>query len=157
MTLPKPFASKVNVRINSFGINHNDIPLIIKNFDSKKARGCDNFSIKWYKFMVNLPLCLICLSYSLKQHWKRKNFPEIWKLANVVPVQKRRKKLLKNYRPISLLRIFSKILERVIYNSMFDYFVRNKLLTPLQSGFLLGDSCIAQLSSIIHEIRNQFI
>ena len=44
-TMP-PFASKVSVRINSFDINHNDIPLIIKNFSSKKARGCDHFSIK---------------------------------------------------------------------------------------------------------------
>ena len=45
--------------------------------------------------------------------------------------------------------------ERLIYNCLFNYFLRNKLFTP-QSGFLLGDSCIAQLLSISHEIQTAF-
>ena len=55
-----------------------------------------------------------------------------------------------------MLPIFSKIFERVIYNSIFNYFISNKLFTPSQSGFLPGDSCIAQLLSIIHEIQTAF-
>ena len=105
--------------------------------------------------MVNQMLCL--LSYYLKHNWKRKKFPDIWKLANVVPVhKKKRKKLLKNYRPISLLTTLSKIFERVIYNFLFNHFVSNKHFTPSQSGFLPGDSCIAKLLSIIHEIQTSF-
>ena len=46
--------------------------------------------------------------------------------------------------------------ERVIYNSLFNYFQRNKLFKPSQSGFLPGDSSIAQLLSIIHEIQTAF-
>ena len=46
--------------------------------------------------------------------------------------------------------------ERVIYNSFFNYFQSNRLFTPSQSGFLPGDSCIAQLLSIIHEIQTAF-
>ena len=85
---------------------------------------------------------------------KGKKFPDIWKLANLVPVHKKEEKnLLKNYCPISLLPIFSKIFERVIYNFLFNHFVSNKLLTPSQSGFLPGDSCIAHLLLIIHEIQ----
>ena len=64
--------------------------------------------------------------------------------------------LVKNYRPISLLPIFGKIFGRVIYNSLFNYFLSNRLFTTSQSGFLLGDSCIAQLLSIIHEIQTTF-
>ena len=64
--------------------------------------------------------------------------------------------LVKNYRPISLLPIFGKMFERVIYNSLFNYFQGNRLFTPSQSGFLPGDSCIAQLLSIIHEIQTAF-
>ena len=60
--------------------------------------------------------------------------------------------LVKNYRPISLLPIFGKMFERVIYNSLFNYFQSNRLFTPSQSGFFPGDSCIAQLLSI-HEIQ----
>ena len=64
--------------------------------------------------------------------------------------------MLKNYRPISLLPIFSKIFERVIYNSLFNHFVSNRLFKPSQSDFLPGDSCISQLLSIIHEIQTSF-
>ena len=84
-------------------------------------------------------------------------FPEIWKRANVVPIHKKEdKSLVKNYRPISFLSIFGKIFERVIYNSLFNYFISNKLFPPSQSGFLPGDSCIAHLLSIIHEIQTAF-
>ena len=70
--------------------------------------------------------------------------------------QKKDKNLSKNYRPISLLPIFSKIFEKVIYNSLFNHFQSNKVFTSSQSGFLPGDSCIAQLLSIIHEIQTAF-
>ena len=64
--------------------------------------------------------------------------------------------LVKNYRPISLLPIFGKILERVIYNSLLNYFQSSRLFTSSQFGFIRGDLCIAQLLSIIHEIQTAF-
>ena len=64
--------------------------------------------------------------------------------------------LVKNYCPISVLPIFGKMFERVIYNSLYSYFQSNRLFTPSQSGSLPGDSCIAQLLSKIHEIQTVF-
>ena len=58
--------------------------------------------------------------------------------------------LVKNYRPISLLPIFGKKFEKVVYNSLFNYFQSNRLFTSCQSGSLPGDSYIA---STIHEIQ----
>ena len=81
-------------------------------------------------------------------------FPEIWKKANVVPIHKKEDK--RKCHLINLIPIFGKIFERVIYNSLFNYFLSNKLFTPSQSGFLPGDSSIAQLLSIIHEIQTAF-
>ena len=46
--------------------------------------------------------------------------------------------------------------ERIICNSLFNYFQRNRLFTSSKSGFLPGDSCIAQLLSIILEIETAF-
>ena len=84
-------------------------------------------------------------------------FPEGWKKYNVVPVHKKEStNLIKNYRPISLLPIFSKIFEQLIFNSLFNYFMQNKLFTECQSGFIPGDSCVAQLLSITHEIYKSF-
>ena len=80
-------------------------------------------------------------------------FPQEWKKANVVPVHKKNdKQLVKNYRPISLLPICGKIFERILYNSLFDFLNQNDLISPAQSGFKPGDSCINQLLSITHEI-----
>ena len=65
-------------------------------------------------------------------------------MANVVPIHKKEDKMLvKNYRPISLFPIFGKMFERVIYNSIFNYFQSNRFFTPSQFGFLPGDLCIA--------------
>ena len=100
---------------------------------------------------ITIPLKII-----FDESLKNGVFPEIWKRAYVVPVHKKDKGLVKNYHPISLLPIFGKIFERVIYNSLFNYFLSNKLFTPSQSGFLAGDSCIAQLLSIIREIQTAF-
>ena len=63
-----------------------------------------------------------------------------------------RKETNRVYRPISLLPICSKIFERLIYNEMFTFFTENNLISPNQSGFRPGDSCVNQLLAITHEI-----
>ena len=79
------------------------------------------------------------------------------KKANVVPVHKKEDKtFIINYRRTSLLPIFDKIFEKLIYNFLLNYFSRNKLFTPSQSVFLPRDSSISQLLSILHEIQTAF-
>ena len=57
-------------------------------------------------------------------------------LETVVPVFKKGdKQLLKNYRPISLLPITGKTFERLLYNQMFEFFIKNDLISQNQSGF----------------------
>ena len=58
-------------------------------------------------------------------------FPIEWKKAN--------------YRPISLLPVCGKILERIIYNKIFEFFSENELISHNQSSFKPRDSCINQL------------
>ena len=63
-------------------------------------------------------------------------FPDSWKKSNIVPVYKKNdKQLINNYRPVSLLPICSKIFERIIFNSIFQFIDKNKLLSVNQSGF----------------------
>ena len=149
------FSYRTKTKIKSFNITEKNILSIIKSLDPTKAHGCDNLSIKMIQICkegITLPLKLI-----FDQSQKERKFPEIWKAANVVPAHKKEDKcLVKNYRPISLLPIFAKVFERLIYNSLFNYFLHNKLCTPSQSSFIPGDSCIAQLLSIIHATRSAF-
>ena len=62
------------------------------------------------------------------------------------------KNVLNDYRPISLLPIFSKTFEKIIYDSVYCYFMNNKLLNQCQSGFQKGDSCVSQLLKITNDI-----
>ena len=70
--------------------------------------------------------------------------------------EKEDKNLLKNYKPFSLLPIFGKIFERVLFKDLFNYFHKNQLFTKCQSGFLPGDSCISHRLSIAHNINSFF-
>ena len=77
--------------------------------------------------------------------------------ANVVLVHKKGdKQILKNYWPVSLLSIYEKFFERIIYNNLFEYFIENDLTSQNQSGFKPGNSCINELISITHEIYLSF-
>ena len=85
-------------------------------------------------------------------------FPQIWKQANVVPVHNKNSKSLKsNYRPVSLLLIFGKILEKFIFDSLYHHLNTNSLLNQNQSGFRPGDSTINQLLSIVNIIFTAFV
>ena len=63
---------------------------------------------------------------------------------------------LKNYRSVSLLPMFSKIFERLIYKAMFKHFLDNNLITSNQSCLKPSDSCINQLIAITHDIFKSF-
>ena len=84
-------------------------------------------------------------------------FPDSGKKGNISPVHRQESKnLVKYYRPISLLPIFAKVFEKVIYNNLFKYFQENKFLSVNQCGFRKGDSCASQLLAITHEIYKPF-
>ena len=52
-----------------------------------------------------------------------------------------------NYQPILLLPIVSKVLERCVFNCLYDH-----LITPLQHRFVRNRSCVTQLLSVLHTI-----
>ena len=64
--------------------------------------------------------------------------------------------MTKNYRPISLLPICCKIFECLIFNESFTFFTDNNLISPNQSGFRPGYSCINQLIGINNELYKSF-
>ena len=144
---------KTNERLYSIKITDDDILKIIAKLDPNKAHGHDKMSIRMIKICstsICKPFRLIfnhCIDSGICQcEWK-----------NVVPIHKKGdKQTLKNYRPLSLLPICSKIFERLIYNEMFGFFLDKGLISASQLGFKPGDSCINQLLSITHNIYKSF-
>ena len=141
--------------INDFPITDEKILNIIRSLNPNKAHGWDGISVRMIKLSdaaLVTPLKIIfenCLRGGL--------FLKVWKYANVVPVHKKKEKnLKKNYRPISLLSIFGKILVKPIYDTLSSHLVSCNLLNPNQSGFRPSDSTINQLISITHTILKAF-
>ena len=119
---------KTDKRLNYFEINENEILSIIKTLNASKTHRWDKISIKMIKLCcktIAIPLKLI-----FRSMLEQGEFSDDWKKSNVVPIHKRdSKNLIKNLRPISRLPIFSKIFERLIFNSLLNYFIQNKLFT----------------------------
>ena len=66
------------------------------------------------------------------------------------------KQLVNNYRPISFSSIFGKIYEKIIFNRIYNFLLKEELLNQNQSGFRLSDFYINQLLAIKHEIFKIF-
>ena len=65
-------------------------------------------------------------------------------------------KTLESYRPVSSLHVCEKILERLMFNKIFNFSIENKLILSNQSGFKPDDSCINQPLSITREMYESF-
>ena len=66
------------------------------------------------------------------------SFPDSWKVARVALILKSgQRDVCSNYRPISVLRFLSRVVEKLVYNHFYEYLDKKKLLFSLQSGFKL--------------------
>ena len=106
------FKYSTNHRIESINFTPENISLI-RNLNPNKAHGWDGVSARMLKICDKsiVPPLLNIFKNSLETG----TFPSTWKKANIVPVHKKQEKtLIKNYRPISLLPIMGKLLEKCI-------------------------------------------
>lgn len=78
--------------------------------------------------------------------------PSDWKHSHVVPIPKTKSPSSSpsDYRPISLLPIISKVLERHVYNFIFDFCNRHDVISNSQFGFRPGFSTVSALLSFTH-------
>ena len=92
-----------------------------------------------------------------KNCFQQRVFPDEWKKGNIIPVHKKNsKQKVDNYRPVSLLPICSKIFEKLIFDSIYEFLNKNSLFNNNQSGFRPNDSCIYQLIAIARNIFSAF-
>ncbi|XP_054259632.1 uncharacterized protein LOC128984348 [Macrosteles quadrilineatus] len=131
-----------------------EIRKIIYSLKTKTSSGLDDISTKAVKFcseelikpllhITNLSLC-------------HGVFPQKMKVAKVMPLHKRGKKDdMRNYRPISLLPTFSKIIEKVVLAQLLQHLEVNKLLTENQHGFVKGRSTITALVDFVETLTDR--
>lgn len=82
-------------------------------------------------------------------------FPDSMKLAKVIPLHKKGNRAeFSNYRPISILPLFSKILERIVHNRIMNYLSKENLLFGSQYGFQVGRSTESALLEVTEKIQD---
>ena len=84
-------------------------------------------------------------------------FPLMCKTAKKKPLYKKGKNTeSKNYKPVSLLPVLSKIIERVVYNQLIEHLEKHDILYEYQSGFRSKHSVNTLLAHLSHQILKGF-
>jgi len=136
-------------------ISPNDIVKIVSKLSNSKTMDfywLSNYVLKQTVHLISEPLAF-CINKALKTGY----FPDFLKISKVVPVFKKgNKSLPQNYRPISIVPIFSKIFETVVYEQLNAHFLSNNLLTDSQFGFREGRSTTSAVLNVINKTLNAF-
>ena len=112
------FPSRTNLKLHNISITPKMVKKVITNLDSSKASGIP---------VVVLKNCDPELSYILAKLFnkclKESCFPDCWKVSSVVPVFKNvgETSTTKNYRPVILLSVVSKVFEKLVNNRIVDH------------------------------------
>lgn len=108
-----------NIRFTFKIVQLHDIPKIIHSLKSN-AKGIDGLSLQMLK--ISLPVTLPLITNIINTCLEKGLFPKCWKIALVTPIPKvSDPKVLSDLRPISLLPILSKVLEKIVSHQLTDY------------------------------------
>jgi hypothetical protein len=137
-----------NIKLNF--MSSKEIENIIKSLKPKNSSGYDGISTRILKIsssFISSPLTHFCnksISYG--------TFPDRLKYAIVKPLFKKGdRSCIANYRPISLLSSFSKVLEKVMYNRLLTHLCKYSILAKEQFGFRSDSSTKQALFKLINE------
>ena len=140
---------KNNFKFSKTSVEH--VQQLLMDINPTKSAGIDNISGRFIKdgaSILSLPITQICnLSIKLS------SFPTRCKIAKLKPIFKKGSKTdPQNYRPISLLPLISKVIEKVIHDQTQSYLSENDILYKYQSGFRSNhstNSCLVYLTDLI--------
>ena len=110
-------------RLCSLNFNEDEIlKKIIRDLNIHKTHGHDDISIRMIKSCDKSLFQLLTLLFH--NSTKLSCYPDIWKISNIIPVHKKSdKQLVKNNRLISVLPIFGKYFEKIIFNRLYNFLI----------------------------------
>ena len=129
------FSSRTNLKLHNISVTHKMVRKVVMNLDLSKASGPDCIPV------VVLKNCEPELSYILAElfnkYLKESCFPNCWKVSSVVPVFKNvgERSTAKNYHPVSLLCVVSKVFEKLVNNRIVDHLEKCGHFSDFQYGF----------------------
>lgn len=127
--------------------------LTVKNLRDSNAYGSDGISLRFIKdalYMIGFYVTII-VNTSIVTN----TYPSPWKTSHVVPTFKSGDRdEISNYRPISLLPVISKILEKIVASQLSRYLETNHLISDSQHGFrpkLSTETALLKISDRIYD------
>ena len=153
MAYYKRFLNTENQKFTFSPTSEDEVLKLLKDTNPEKAAGIDNLSGRFLKdgaVVLALPISKLC-----NLSMKRSKFPLDCKIAKLKPLYKKDSKTdPKSYRPVSLLPLVSKVIEKVIHNQTEIFLNKNKILYKYQSGFRKSfstNSCLTLLTDKINK------
>ena len=93
------------------------------------------------------------LTYLINCSINKGIFPDELKIAKVIPIYKSGDKTsIENYRPISVLSVFSKTFEKIMYNHLINFINKHNILYKYQFGFRQRHSTNHAIITLVDKI-----
>ena len=140
--------------IDHFTTDVDEVTDLCKGIEPLKSSGMDMLSSRVCKdaFMV-LGRQLVHMFNCSR---RRLVFPEAWKIAKVVPLFKGgARDQVGNYRPVSLLPLLGKLLEKNVHKRITGFWDNNKFLSSNQGGFRKGFSTVSTIADLTDDIFSE--
>ena len=129
------FPCRTNLKLHNIFVTPKIVKKVIMNLDLSTASGPDCIPVMVLKNCEpELPYILAEL---INKCLKESCFPDYWKVSSVVPVFKNveERSTAKNYHPVSLLSVVSKVFEKLVNNRIVDHLEKCGLFSDFQYGF----------------------
>ena len=137
--------------IENIIVTHDEVLKICREIDVNKSSCIENVSSKVMKdALIHLNRKF---THVMNNSLTKGIFPRKWKYAKVTPLFKGgNRNGVGNYRPVSLLPLPSKIIERIVHNRLSSFLEENNILDPNQGGFRKGHSTVNTISKLTNDI-----
>ncbi len=132
-----------------------DIEKALSKINATKATGLDGINARFIRLTAKVIAPVIC--HIINQSLATGIIPLDWKVARVSPLYKDgNRNIPTNYRPISVLPIFGKVLERVVHDQLYKFFSDNNLFHGCRSGFRPGHPTTTSVATVLNNIYLNF-
>lgn len=127
--------------------------VVSKSITSIKSNAQGNDCISKKMILLVLDIILPCVTHIFNSSILSGTFPQFWKTSILKPLPKKDKPMAFNdLRPISLLPVLSKALEKIISDQINNHFIEYTLLDPFQSGYKKNCSTTTAVLNVVNDL-----
>ena len=150
------FPSRTNLKLHNISVTSKMVKNVIMNLDLSKACGPDCIPVIILKKFE--PELSYILAELFNKCLKEFCFPDCWKVSSVVLVFKNvgERSTAKNYHPLRLLSVLSKVFEKLEKNKIVDHLEKCSLFSDFQYGFRSSRSTADLLTVVSDRIASSF-